>query len=105
LEDQAVLAMADRVWVKKDDSSAREKEAASVEIRTRGGTVYHRQVRFPLGDDRHNPMSQQQIEDKFRDCASFSAQPISSKSVNKLVDLVGSLERLSDVREITGLLQ
>ena len=104
LKDQQVLAMADRVWVEKDSSTAREKEAASVEIRMRDGRVYQRQVRYPLGDDRRNPMSQAQIEEKFRDCASFSANPLSKSEVEHVIKIIADLEHVPDIREITKLI-
>jgi 2-methylcitrate dehydratase PrpD len=98
------LALADRVWVEKDPSAAREKEAASVKIRMQNGKVYEKQVRYPLGDDRRNPMSQAQIEEKFRDCASFSLKPVSKTNVEQLIELVANLENVSDAGEITKLL-
>ena len=104
LKDDKVLAMADRVWVEKDPSAAREKEAAAVKIRMRDGKVHGKQIRYPLGDDRHNPMSQAQIEEKFRDCASFSLNPIGKTNIEKVIELVANLESISDAREITRLL-
>jgi 2-methylcitrate dehydratase PrpD len=104
LQDNKVLAMADRVWVEKDHSTAREKEAASVEIRMRDGKVYNKQVLYALGDDRRNPMSQAQIEEKFRECASFSRKPIAKTDVEHLIGLVANIENVSDIREITKLL-
>ena len=104
MKDEKVLALAERVTVHKDENPAREKEAATVEIRTRDGKVYKKQVKYPLGDDRRNPMSQQQIEEKFRDCASFSRKPISKTNVDKIIALLANLEEVADVGEITGLL-
>ena len=104
LKDPKVLAMADRVWVEKDARAERPKEAASVRIRLRDGKVHQKEVLYPLGDDRRNPMSQAQIEDKFRDCASFSLIPISKAKVDEVIRLVANLEHVADVTEITKLL-
>lgn len=101
LKDPAVLAIADRVWVEKDSSSSRQKESASVVIRMRDGKTYQDQVLYPLGDDRRNPMSQTQIEDKFRDCASFSLKPMSSANIEQVIKLVADLENVPDVAMLT----
>ncbi len=103
LKDRKVLDVADRVWVKKDESPGRKKESAPVEIRMRNGKVYRKEVTYPLGDDRRNPMSQEQIEAKFRDCASFSAKPLPPADVERIIKLVADLENVSDVREIIEL--
>lgn len=102
LGDSEVLDMARRICFRKVESPSRQAEAPSVEIRMRDGSAHQKQVIYPLGDDRHNPMSQDQIEEKFRDCASFSAKPISKADVEQIIRLVADLEHVSDVREITG---
>jgi 2-methylcitrate dehydratase PrpD len=104
LKDPRVLAMADRVWVEKDARANRPKEAASVQIRLRDGKVHQKEVLYPLGDDRRNPLSQLQIEEKFRDCASFSLKPIPKTDVDAVIGLVANLENVSDVTEITNFL-
>ena len=86
---------------KQDSSSSRQKESASVVIRMRDGKTYQDQVLYPLGDDRRNPMSQTQIEDKFRDCASFSLKPMSSANIEQVIKLVADLENVPDVAMLT----
>jgi 2-methylcitrate dehydratase PrpD len=103
MKDPKVLALAERVSVELDASPSREKEAASVEIRMQDGRVFRHEVRHPLGDDRRNPMSQVQLEDKFRDCASFSKKPISAEDIERIIERVRDLEHLEDVRQITSL--
>jgi len=104
MKDEAVLQLADRVWVHLDENPTREKEAALVQVRTRDGKVYQSQVKYPLGDDRRNPMSQTQIENKFRDCASFSKKPIAKAEIEQIIELIGNLDKLADVRKLTTLL-
>ncbi len=104
LTDAKTLEMADRVWVKQDDSPTRQADTASAEIRTKDGRVYYKQVVHPLGDDRRNPMSQAQIEAKFRDCAAYSQKPLSEETVEKIIALVADLETVPDIGAITRLL-
>lgn len=49
-----------------------------------------------------NPMSYEEVADKFRECAAYSRWP--SAQAEKVVELVRTLEDLRDVRELTGLL-
>ncbi len=104
LKDKKVLDMADRIWVKKDENPARKADTASVEIKLRGGTTHRLEVEHPLGDDRKNAMSQQQIEAKFRDCASFAKKPMSAADIDHIVNMVGDLENVADVTDILKLL-
>jgi len=100
LKDELTLAMADLVTVEVDQRPERAADTASVEIVTRSGKRYFKEVVHPLGDDRENPMSQQQLEDKFRNCASFSFRKISGANVEKIIKLVSSLEEVEDVTEV-----
>jgi 2-methylcitrate dehydratase PrpD len=105
LKDERTLAMADLVTVEVDHRPDRPADTASVEIITRSGQRLFKEVSHPLGDDRDNPMSREQIEAKFRNCATFSAKPIAKANVDKVVALMGKLEQVSDVREILEQLQ
>ncbi|HSN40871.1 MAG TPA: hypothetical protein VLT92_11815, partial [Burkholderiales bacterium] len=49
-----------------------------------------------------NPMSDQELADKFRECAAWGKLP--KANAEKIVDLVFNLEKLKSVRELTRLL-
>lgn len=49
-----------------------------------------------------NPMSYEEVADKFRECAGFSRWP--KDKAERVIELVGGLEELRDVRELTALL-
>lgn len=100
LADELTLAMADLVTVEVDHSPTRAADTASVEIVTRSGKRFFKEVAHPLGDDRENPMSQKQLEDKFRNCASFSFKKISDANVEKIIGLVSDLEGVEDVTDV-----
>lgn len=109
LRDPAVLAMADRVSyrLEKDKvSPVRGKSSVSnptVEIRTRDGRVLVRKPDGVPGDPRH-PVSQELLETKFRDCASFSAKPIPTQNIDRAIEMIRNLENVSDATEIISLL-
>ncbi|MFH1087336.1 MAG: MmgE/PrpD family protein [Chloroflexota bacterium] len=77
-------------------------DVGRVEIRTRDGKRYSEKVAYPLGFP-ENPLSNQQIEAKFRECLSFSASPLPEGTADRVIGLVGKLEELEDVRDIIKL--
>ena len=50
-----------------------------------------------------DPMSYDEVAEKFRGCAAFAEWP--SSKANQVIDMVGSLEDLSEVRTLTARLQ
>ena len=110
LRDSAVLAMADKVSYrplsKKPEAAVEADLTLSrpiVEIRTTDGRVLIRQPHSVPGDP-HNPVSQELLEAKFRDCLSFSAQPIPAKKRDRAIEMISDLENVADATEIIRLL-
>ena len=52
----------------------------------------------------HNEIGIPVIIRKFRDCASFSAHPIPTRNLDRVIEMVGDLENLSDATDIIRLL-
>lgn len=109
LRDPAVLAMADRVSWRADPAAKVPVGGESalsrptVEIRLCDGRTLTRQADGVPGDPRH-PVSQEQLEAKFRDCVSFAAKPVASKNVERAIALIRDLENVGDVAEIISVL-
>ncbi len=103
LKDREVLAMAQRVRYQVIPKNKKTSLIPTVEIRTRDGKVYSAQVEHPLGRAQ-NPLSQQQLEAKFRDCVSFSAKPVSKANAERVIELVGRIEKIPDAIEVIRLL-
>jgi 2-methylcitrate dehydratase PrpD len=70
-----------------------------VKIVTSDGKAFAKVVENPLGS-LERPMSFDDCARKFSDCA----RNLDSKRVEKIIDLVGKLEQLTDIREIIRLL-
>ncbi len=109
LQDPVVLAMADKVSYRPADKAATGRggsadiSSTSVEVVTRDGRRFeHRSTGVP-GDPK-NPVNWDQLEAKFRDCVSFSANPISAGNVDKAVGLIRNLEDLTDVAALVRVL-
>jgi 2-methylcitrate dehydratase PrpD len=109
LRDPRVLAMADRVVYREDAGAVLPVGGNStlsrptVEIRLKDGRVVSHKAEGVPGDPK-NPVTLDMIETKFRDCVSFSAQPIPSVNLDRAIALVRDLEQVEDVSEIMRLL-
>ncbi len=108
LRDPEVLAMADRVDYRPRAGAVAARgdgpatSAPSVEIRTRDGRLLSSTPDGVPGDPR-NPATQEQLEAKFRDCASFAARPVAASKIEQAIDLIRELERVDDVSHIVRL--
>jgi 2-methylcitrate dehydratase PrpD len=111
LNDPAVLAMADKVSYRPDPEGERSAVGASegavgsttVEITTRDGRRYSSRPDGVPGDAR-NAVGWPMLEQKFRDCLSFSAKAIPASKADRAIDMIRNLERVSRPAEIIELL-
>ena len=69
----------------------------------KNGKRYSKRVDFSLGNPR-NPMTMEDIIKKFKDCASYSAKPLSQQNIERVIEMVGKLEEVDDVSQIISLL-
>lgn len=110
LADPAVLALAERVRLQPDaalDGDDRFRGAglvaAVVEVTTRTGARHSARVEFARGGPA-DPMSLEEVADKFRDCCQYAARQIPGAQVDRIVELVSRLEDVPDVAELMELL-
>jgi 2-methylcitrate dehydratase PrpD len=103
LGDDEVLELARKVSYEVDTGlTLKEAVRGFVQLHTSEGTL-SRRVDMPYGHP-HNPISQQGLVAKFKDCARHAATGISESRLDEVVDLIWNLEQVDDVSEITGLL-
>lgn len=76
---------------------------AIVTIKMKNGKEYTRRVDYKKGHP-NNPLSMNELEDKFRRCMPFSVKPIPAENINKVVEMVRSLEKFNDVTPLVELL-
>ena len=72
-----------------------------VKIQTRDGRSFQRQLDFPKGDPR-NPLTDQEIEEKF---AALAEGVLSASAQKKLKEAVWSLERVGSVSDLMALME
>ncbi len=103
LNDPKVLAMADRVSYRPVAANEQRTQFPEVEIKTRDGRVLRHKADSVPGDHK-NPASWDSLEAKFRDCMSFSANPVSEKKLDQAIAMIRDLENLKDATEILRVL-
>ncbi|MFN8636960.1 MAG: MmgE/PrpD family protein [Chloroflexota bacterium] len=100
--DTRIATLSERVRVVGDDELERfypDRYPSIVELTTRDGSVASRRVDWPKGYPQ-NPVSQTDLERKFRDLA---ATALDGAAIDRLVDLAAGLERLPRVDEVLAL--
>jgi len=100
LGDAAVLALSDRIT-----GVAREglpKGSLSITVQRTDGRSVTVEASDPTGSP-EKPLTDAQLEAKFRDCARNARQPLPDASVDAALAAIGRLETLPDARELMTL--
>jgi 2-methylcitrate dehydratase PrpD len=83
------------------EAAGYDKMTTIIEIELSDGRHITGRADFGKGSPA-NPMSYEEVADKFRECAEFARFP--SDRAEKTVDLVRRLDALGDIRDLTALL-
>jgi 2-methylcitrate dehydratase PrpD len=103
IQDPEVLKMADKVSPRLvPELSRHAMEPAIVEIKTRGG-AYSKRVDYPKGSPQ-NPMAMDELAGKFRDCAAHGKRRMPLQQVERVIQLVSTLDEVDGVEQIIRLL-
>ena len=102
IRDPEVLAMARKVKAVVDPE--KEKSPATqcpidIDIETKDGKHYKKTVEFAKGNPK-NPMTMAEVSQKLRDCVKFSAKPLPSQNIDKIIQMAEDLDKLNDVTVI-----
>ena len=97
LGDASVLALSDRIaGVARDQ---RPRGSLSITVQRTDGRVVTVEASDPIGSPA-KPLTNAQLETKFRDCARNAVQPLSDESVDGVLTAIGRLETLPDAQEL-----
>ena len=97
LGDVSVLALSDRIaGVARD---GRPKGSLSITVQRIDGRSVTVEASDPIGSP-EKPLTNAQLEAKFRDCARNAVQSLSDASVDAVLAAIGRLETLPDAREL-----
>jgi 2-methylcitrate dehydratase PrpD len=98
---QAMIQKVDFGVHPEAEAAGYDKMTTIIEIALKDGRTLSGRADFGKGSPA-NPMSYEEVADKFRECAAFSRWP--AKKAERVIELVKGLEDLPDVRELTALL-
>ncbi len=102
-KDPKVLELISRIKVSVDpelDKIFPKARPADIEIRTKDGKTYRKRVDYPKGDP-NNPMSDEEVQAKFRRLA----RPLMrEEQIQGIIDTVNSLEKVDDISDLMQLL-
>ena len=105
INDPAVLRISHKIAPKLVPELTRQKGFDSVilEVETLGGKKYSKRVDVLKGslDD---PMTNEELIEKFKDCASHSVKPIQNRNIEKAAETIFNLDKVDDLREIVRLI-
>ncbi|HEX2965630.1 MAG TPA: MmgE/PrpD family protein [Syntrophorhabdaceae bacterium] len=107
IKSEELLKLATKVipvYDKTLKSTSKTMLPAVVEIMTDDGSVFSKRVDLVYGHPQ-NPMSWEDIINKFKDCASYGAKPIQKKDLDKVVDLIQNLEKVSNMLDVINLVR
>ena len=96
------LAQRVRSWVDPEvsfDDINKACTAARIQIKTKDGSLHVKQVNYPKGNP-DNPLTRDEIVEKFFDCAELLSKPITKGDLRHVVDAVLNLEKVKDVAQI-----
>jgi 2-methylcitrate dehydratase PrpD len=98
---QEILEVTHKMSVKVDTSLNRPDkiEPTRVNLTTKQGVVYTKEVEEPLGS-LERPMSFDDCARKFRDCA----KNLGDKKNDKVIELIKDLEKVADIKKLISLL-
>jgi 2-methylcitrate dehydratase PrpD len=101
IRSQKILEVTNKMSVKIDPNLNRSEkiEPTRVEVATKRGEVHSKEVAEPLGS-LERPMSFDDCAGKFRDCA----KELGGEKSSKVVERIGGLEQLADIRDLVKLL-
>ena len=96
LQDPKVRELSNRIIFQADPELDHFGMAGISEITTKGGTTYRCRVDYPKGDPR-NPMTDAELESKFRAMAS---EYMTETQIRKVIDGVDQLEKLDNIESL-----
>ena len=101
IKREDILDLTKKMSIKIDSTLNRPVniEPTRVEITTKEGNVCSKEVTGPLGS-LERPMSFDDCARKFKDCA----KQLNHEQINRVIELVGQLDQMNDIRGIIALL-
>ena len=99
-----ILKLAQKINTRLEPAMSRHGVGpGGVTLTMQDGTEYTEEVEHCLGSVAR-PMNFEDVTKKFRECAACSIKPLTTATVDKVIGMVGRLEKLNDATEIIRML-
>jgi 2-methylcitrate dehydratase PrpD len=102
LKDPVLFALTAKIHPVLDPILLNKEVPATIKVRTKRGT-FETRTGSPYGSLK-NPMTFDDIQNKFMDCATSCARSIPDRNIKLVIEMVKNLEDVENVTEISGLL-
>jgi 2-methylcitrate dehydratase PrpD len=107
IKSKEVLALAQKVTAEIDEEAmilgkTKGNMVTIGKIHSINGSIYERSIERPKGHP-ENPMSKDEIEGKFTECARYAAKPIQKKFLDEVLKKVDHLEELRNINDLMKL--
>jgi 2-methylcitrate dehydratase PrpD len=105
IKSQDILEISGKTKVEPDTGPGSTVliQPGRVKIVTKNGETYYKEINHALGSPQR-PLTFDECARKFRDCASYAIKRLPDKQIDRVVELVGQLEKVDDIGEIIELL-
>ncbi len=104
LGDRQVLEIAGKVRCEVDPQFATSTIGPGmVTVKMQDGKVFSKRDNIPYGHPK-NPVSDEALVAKFKNCAGYARKKLSDAEVDRLVSRILELEKVANISEITGML-
>jgi len=105
IKDAEALKQAKKVNIRIDNSlGSHPTSTGIVEVKTKDNQLFSRRIVHPYGH-LTKPMSEKDIINKFRDCASYAVQPLPKNKIEKIIETIINLEKASTIENLVKNLQ
>jgi 2-methylcitrate dehydratase PrpD len=102
VKDPMIVNLARRVKCQVQQGSS-GLDPGIVDIKLKDGQVFHEEVNAPYGNPK-NPMSREDLIEKFKDCANYSVKPLKRSDMDAIIEYVTNLEHPTNLLELVKLI-
>ena len=103
IRDPEVKALADKIVLALLPGAENELLRARLKVRMKDGREFEKSTESPKGEPLHNPLSKDEIIDKFKANVAYS-RTVTGENAEKVLALLEEVEEVSNVKDIIALL-
>jgi len=108
IKEKTVLTISNRVKcivsMRPTEGMARGIAPCKITVKMTGGSSFSSRIDVAKGHP-ENPMTEEELFNKFQDCMAHAVRPLPGATSRKLLQVVGELEDVHEIKEIADLLR